>query len=395
LKIDAMILREDFYKISDATLERYFREVEGKEVHVKTVKHGLRNCLVVYPHLGAITTRWPGYETLKFLLSEYNIRNKPIKNLLAKAYVLFCLFTFGLFSQCCVHLTGNIEIERSMLIFPANRKLRIYNFKTGYVDAIVKESFTLKYFQTELSFRLENHFEFVPQIADSGEGWYREVILPGQPLARIREEILYRKCLGDTVKHMNTIIQAGEIKYVDAKEYADNLYRDICEKMEIARQKKHIRSYEGVLEIAGKAYEKAGGLGEKVPVAPSHGDLQSGNVWVDAASEKTYIIDWETYGWRSVWYDCATILLSTRRAGKLKEMMENRDTNFVKEALFQNDKNKDYKMESVIAIIVMEDILFYLEDMLELPEAYGADIFDRIAGEFGMMGWGNSNGYQI
>ncbi len=387
MKIDAMILREDFYKINEATLETYFREVKKKQVSVKTQRWGGRNCMVVYSHLGVITTRRPGWKSLKFLLDEYNLRNRALKNIFAKMYVCACIFSLGLMSQSAVSLSDKEEISSTVLIFPANRKLRIYNFEAGYVDAIVKDAFTLKYFRTELSYRLHAEFDFVPRIIDYGENWYREQILPGQPLARIRKESLYQKCLTDVVENMGKLVQSSTIKHLEAKEYAGGLYAEIHSQLELAKERKGIRSYSIVSRIAEIAFRQASQLNKKVPVAPSHGDLQSGNVWVDTTAEKTYIIDWETYGWRSVWYDCATILLSILRAGKLKEMMEKRETDAVREALFRNDAVKEYRMNSVMGILVLEDILFYLEDMLELPESWGADIFDRIAGELELMGW--------
>ena len=67
--------------------------------------------------------------------------------------------------------------------------------------------------------------------------------------------------------------------------------------------------------------------------------------------------------------------------------MKNHKTDFVKNAILKNDIEKNYNMKAVIGILTLEDIMFYLDDMLELPQDFGGDIFNRIAREFDMMGW--------
>ncbi len=385
-----MVLREDFYKINENTLRRYFKIVHGKDVDIKTKGYNLWNCVIIYPHLGSIMTRVPNRKLLEFLLNEYNIRNNCIKYILAKLYVLGCFFSFGLLAEKGLYISDKTVFDRSTAIIPTNRKIRIYNFRTGYVDVIIKDTFTQKYFDNEVSFRLNNVYDFVPPIVEYGDDWYREAILPGQPLARVKNEWLYQKCVNDAVKYIG-IIAESTLEYVNASDYSRNLYTEILRKMDIAKTNKNINCYDIILEIAEAALAKAVLLDAPLPTVESHGDLQSGNVWVDLKKEKTYIIDWETHERRSIWYDCATILLSIRRENKLKEMMDNCETETVKNTILMNDSRKNYNMQAAMGIITLEDIMFYLDDMLELPQDFGGDIFNRIAGELDKMGWRKIN----
>ena len=385
-----MLLREDFYIINENTLKRYFKIVHGKDVDIKTKGYNLWNRVVMYPHIGSIMMRIPNRKVLEFWLNEYNVRNNCIKYILAKLYIIGCFFSFGLLSGKGLYISDKSVINSSIAICPTNRKIRIYNFRTGYVDAIIKDTFTQKYFDNEVSFRLNNKYDFVPPILKYGDDWYREAILPGQPLARVKNERLYQKCVIDAVKYIG-IIAKRTLKYVNASDYSGNLYTEILRKMDIAKTIKHINCYDLVLEIAEAALSKAVLFDAPLATVESHGDFQSGNVWVDVKKKKTYIIDWETHGRRSIWYDCTTILLSTRRAKKLKEMMDNCETKTVKSAVLMNDNRKDYNMQAVMGIITLEDIMFYLDDMLELPKDFGGDIFNRIAGELDMMGWRKIN----
>lgn len=384
--IDAMVQREDFYNINEVTLKRYFSVVQGKDVDLKTKSYNPFGRIFIYPHLGSIMTRVPDRRIRKYWLNEYNVRNNIPKYIAAKLYVYACFFSFGLLAGKELHICGDQVFDSSIVIIPVNRKIRIYNFGTGCVDAIVKDSFSNKYFNNELTFRLNNKYDFVLPIIAHGNDWYREKILPGQPLARLKSKQLYSKCTNEVVEFIG-ILANDTLRYVDAMSYSNNLYDEIMRKISLARDNKKIGSYEKVVAIAVAALNSATLLNAPLPTVVSHGDLQSGNVWVDVENNRTYIIDWETHERRSIWYDCATLLLSTRRANKLKEMMVNCESDAIKRAVLMNDNNKRYYMRAVMGIITLEDIMFYLDDMLELPQDFGGAIFDRIAGELDMMGW--------
>ncbi len=379
-----MVLREDFYSINEKTLHDYYREAYGKNVSIGTVGWSLKNRIHIYPHIGIIMTKFPNKKILQYLLNEYNVRNNTLKYALAKVYVLCCYFSLGLLASKGLQVSDPTVFTSFDAIIPANRKIRIYNFRENYVDAIIKDTFTDKYFKNELCFRLNHAYDFIPPIITHGANWYREDILSGQPLARITDDALYNQSINDAVDAVG-VIAKDTLSLVDPLEYAERLYNEILGKMVSARVKKKIDCYEKIITIANVAQKKASSLCSSLPVVVSHGDLQTGNVWVDVEKKKTYVIDWETHDKRSVWYDCATILLSTRRAGKLKEMMQQRETELVKKAVFRNDPRKEYDMLAVMGILTLEDIMFYLDDMLELPEDYGGDIFNRIAGELELM----------
>jgi hypothetical protein len=394
LKIDAMVEREDFYKIAERTLVEYYLAVYNKNISIKVASPSIRSKILVYPKINAITTRFPGKKVIAYSYDEFNVRNNFWKFVLAKIYVTLCMFTGGLFAEKSIIFSDYSLFNGNILISPANRKIRIYDFENGVVDAIIKDSFTKRYFKNEMDFRLNYSYDFVLPIIKHGDNWYREEILPGQPLARIKNQRLYNKCIVETVSCMKKIAE-DTLQLVDSKEYSINLFKDISKKLLVARGIKKIKYFDIITEIAQIALKKAQLLNAPLPVVESHGDLQSGNVWVDKKSEKTYIIDWETHEKRSIWYDCATILLSIRRANKLKEMAGNCNTDAIRKAVLENDTRKEYNMQAVMGIIILEDIMFYLDDMLELPSDFGGDIFDRITLEMDKMGWRDVSEYFI
>ena len=125
----------------------------------------------------------------------------------------------------------------------------------------------------------------------------------------------------------------------------------------------------------------------KIPFALSHGDLQSGNLWVDTKNRRTLIIDWETNDYRSIWYDPATFLLSTRRDNGVYDMITNRNSEKVKNAVLINDSIKTYNMDGVIGIIILEDIVFCLEDNLELQSNWGKENIDQLGKQLKKIKW--------
>ena len=112
----------------------------------------------------------------------------------------------------------------------------------------------------------------------------------------------------------------------------------------------------------------------EIPTCISHGDFQTGNIWMDETG-KTWLYDWETAGRRSVWYDSAVLCYSLRRPYGWSELAALP----APDRLLNCDRRKQYCPDEFAAIkqvILMEDILFYMEDMLELPEDWGNELYD-------------------
>jgi len=386
MKIDAMVIREDFYLINEKTLENYFKSVFGHDLTISTSKPFSSSKIVVYPKINAIVTRTPSRKVLKYVFSEFNVRNNWPKFILGKLYTSICLLSFGLMATKTLRFHKRSPVGDNILIWPCNRKIRIFDFKNMIVDSIVKEGFTKKYFNSELAFRLNSSYEFIPPILKHGENWYRESILSGQPLARIFDKNQYKKSCDDAIIYMKTIIEET-ITYVDSVRYSNKLLQTVIELLGIAEERKKITTGESIHRIAELCSIKAKNLQKKIPIAVSHGDLQSGNLWVDIDKKKTYIIDWETNALRSIWYDPATLLLSTRRYNGVLNMVNDFNTSNVKDAVLINDSCKDYNMESIIGILVLEDIIFYLEDNLELPLDWGGDLIDNFGKQLMRLNW--------
>lgn len=59
----------------------------------------------------------------------------------------------------------------------------------------------------------------------------------------------------------------------------------------------------------------------------------------------------------------------------------------IKKAILTNDNNKSYNMEGVMGIIILEDIVFRLEDNLELQFDWGKENIDDMGKQLKKIIW--------
>ena len=336
MKISQMLKREDFYSINEKTLSEYFKESN-------------KQCkLYVYPQLNAIITKNPSKAVEKYLYNEYSVRGNLIKSLLVKAYVMVCLNSCGIMAEKKLDILG--DMNKDMLIYPCNKKYRIFDFSKNVVDVIAKSGFPKNDLENEIAFRTQNKEEFIPELVFSTDNGYREKIIDGLPLARISENFEELK-----TKAIDTLYgfaeKNGMTHTVKVSDYIEELNERILNFIQDDR--KNIDK-ELLLDVVSKLSLIAD-KESSVELTLSHGDLQSGNIWIEKGG-KLYIIDWESWGKRSTEYD-RTVLFGNIHTGGLE--------NFVKTC---EDKTK-------LSIICLEDIIFRLNEVYNLAFDYGEKEF--------------------
>lgn len=334
MKISYMLKREDFYNINEKTLQKYFVKNEGK------------TSLYIYSHLNAIVTISPAKEVKDYLLCEFSVRSNVIKRLLVATYVKLCLCSRGLLAskKICV----DAIVKNNVLIYPCNRKYRIFDFDMRVVDVVIKDGFCNDNLLHEIEFRNRKNLPaFVPNMVSVVEEGYREAIIDGKPLARIEEKYeIYRD---DAYKQFLAFaLEKG--RAVNAKEYARQLANTIG-KLAIKKVERKELLSKVVMKLRDFVKEQ-----EEIALCFSHGDLQPGNIWVENGSGKIYIIDWESWGERSVWYDKSTLYYELRMGV---------------EKYLQKEININEKI-----VVLLEDLVFQLNELNNLPLDFGKEQFD-------------------
>ncbi len=337
MKISQMLVREDFYAINDRTLQNYYASATG-ETH-----------LFVYPQLNAIITKKPSSAVKKYLFNEYGVRANPCKRLLVNGYVRACLHTSGVLSS--KRVTVAAQVKDDTLIYPCNKKYRVFHFDENVVDVIAKSGFDDSDLQREIVFRTKDSLPaFVPALVSHDANGYRERIIDGLPLARIRDGFdTYRD---EAYRQLSAYAQEQR-RDVACGEYVRGLQAQI-EQYAASSKVKDTALLCNVVERLTKLCESE----ESIPLCFSHGDLQAGNIWVEKETNKIFIIDWESWGERCVWYDKAT-LYQGLRPGRV-------DT-FLRGAMPIAHK----------AVVLLEDMIFRLNELIGLPLDFGIEQYEE------------------
>lgn len=367
-----MLAREDFFPLFFATTQRYYKEVCNLEVEVDFATG--KDCnLVIKPFLSAATAPRISREARSFFYSEWNVRNSLVKCLVAKAGVMLLTHSGKAFSKFRFCMSPAKAVTKDLVIAPNNRSIRFFDYESNTVGCMVKAGFTSKYFQNQLEFRKQHSYPFMLPMLKWREDWFVEPILKGHPLARVTRESLYQKGIADALSAIRQLAE-DSLSQVDAADYVDEMLVRIQTLLQDAERRKKIRTSAATQQLAENAARIVKAGIRDIPICMSHGDFQTGNIWMDE-NGKTWLYDWETAGRRSVWYDSAVLCYSLRRPYGWSELAALP----VPDRLLNCDHRKQYSSDEFAAIkqvVLMEDILFYLEDMLELPEDWGNELYD-------------------
>lgn len=337
MKISQMLIREDFYAINDRTLARYYADATGN------------TGLYVYPQLNAIITKKPSSAVKKYLFTEYGVRANPCKRCLVNAYVFACLHLRGLLASKRVNVSA--QVNDDTLIYPCNKKYRVFHFDEDVVDVIAKAGFDDDDLQREIVFRTREDLPaFVPALVSSDAHGYHERIIDGLPLARIQDGFDHYR---DEAYRLLSVYAQTQRRDVSHKEYVQQLTSQI-EQYATSPKVKNVATLREIVErLTEESLQE-----EMIPLCFSHGDLQAGNIWVEKDTHKIFIIDWESWGERSVWYDKAT-LYQGLRPGKIERFL-------------CCDMPKSRK-----AVILLEDLIFRLNELTGLPEDFGTEQYEE------------------
>lgn len=373
MDIASMLVREDFYTILQETLRAYYRQVHNRDIRVEYTPFEGCETLYIYSRLSFIARKKVPCGAREFLYSEFNIRGNLIKYFAGKLLVFLAVHSGGRGATRKLYITRG-ALGKNAFISPQNRSIRIFDYDAMTVDCIVKSSFTSTYFNNQLAFRTQYHYPFVPPILATSEGWFREHIMRGNPLARVTNNEAYKAAQSCVIQYIGELA-SDTVQLTSSAEYMSGLIKDVYAKLGQAESEKKIASAPALKTLVRSIEERISDM--PIPLVRSHGDLQSGNIWLETDG-RVWIYDWETQKTRSIWYDCVTLLYSTRRAGGLERFMSSPDISLA----FANDDRTERTPQAVRLIkdvVLLEDMLFYLEDMLELPGLDGAEIFERFA----------------
>ena len=335
MKISYMQKREDFYTINQRTLDKSF-DGDGKTV------------MYIYPHLNAITTRTPSDDVKRYIYTEYSGSSSAVKCFLTRMYTKVVINSRGLLSggKCTV----NDTVSDGVLIYPCNKKIRIFDFSSKTVRVVPKDSFPTDTIKREIDFRTKFSAPFLLPMISYGESEYTESIIDGRPLARISDG------------YEGYVLRAYEIwqsfdrcvHTVSYQYYADALRKEFHASNVLSDDRVDA---DKILKLEQILFSRISSADGNVSVGLSHGDFQPGNIWVENGTDRIYIIDWESAAERSVDYDYAALFRGLRSNSGL-------------EKIASGDGVTD-------ATVLYEDLLFRITELKSLPEDIGGAGFQN------------------
>ena len=380
---NALFGREDVLDILQKTLYDYYENCyPAQQVYIGYKKREGAAEFFLIPRVGMIIQARPACEIRKQFYSSYNIRGNLFKNIAAKLLVFASL-----------HFPNLWAIKQRLYVWPAdlvnlktifsygNRSVRIYDYANNETVCIQKKGFTDKFFQNQLQFRMNNRYLFIPSIKQSGENWFKEEIHKGSILERITDENQYKDAQTEALSYMEQL-QKDTLLEVSAKTYVENLCERLKTMLEATVQRKNTSYHGYAVEYLAQLKNYLNVLPETMPSVISHKDLQGGNILV--THEKLWIIDWETQSRGSRWFDAITMLYKTRYHGGIRRLTQDVQVNALSQRIGETGT---WSAKQIFAIFLLEDLEFYLEDMLELPGAAGSATFDRYMAEIKEIDW--------
>ena len=368
--------REKFYEINNKTLEKYFSEINRLSHYVRICGHkstysANKSYFFVYPRINAIVTKDNSGEVRKYIFKEFSNNPNLLKRFAIYFYTRLLLKSRGIFSDKCISIEPKIKNENSLLIFPGNKKIKIFNFKENYIDNIVKESFIDYCFNRELDFRKSNtKYDFVLGIERYSNRWYREKIIDGVSLPRISDKSEH-KLFKETVNKILDLLRKDTEKEIEMGEYINLLVSRIKEESHKLEDKSDKFNFERKLEkfvtyLVGKIVNKK----DVVLLSLSHGDMQEGNVIIRRVDDKIFIVDWETWSERTVWYDKLMFNCNLRNNYKFVSNLKKYLFNYKdiicegRYDIFTADLNR---RKSIAIIFILEDLLWQIEESNNFP----------------------------
>ena len=381
--IKDMLVREDFYKILRETIIDYARIVLGKDVTCEYEPFEGGEAWSINSVLGFVSRTPAHWGVRNYMKSEYNVRGSWVKNHMGKIAVDVITAIPFIGTSKKIYVSKNV-FKPSIFIVPQNRSIRFYDYETMSVDCIVKAGFTSKYFDNQTAFRSTYHYEFLNPMQANGKGWFREPVLTGHPLVRTTDSLLFDNGMKNALNYLSTLAK-DTFEWTPARQYVESLKEDIIRKTALAKEKKGINEAAATLHLLDLAVGLSNRLNRKIPTCITHGDFQAGNIWVEP-SGRTLLYDWETTGRRSVWYDSATLSYSLRRAFGWESMVKSSDVEGLMKCV-PNGIEVKIDRKGVLGVLLMEDILFYLDDMLELPKDWGRGSYDAFISNIKNLNW--------
>lgn len=360
--------REDLDGILRGTLAAAWSRQLGRAVAVEAPSsHGQQ--WVLHPLLGSFSTRDPEGAARRFARDRFRYA-RTVPRLLPQ----WALGTFVasrpiwlLASRAGFSVDPPIPGARSLLVVPANQRIRIFDFARRVVRAYQKNGFSKATLRTEIRVRGgRREGPFVPiRNHDAAAGWIEEPLVDGFTLARCPPWIRRRKVETSAFRRLGDWLAESTRDDAAPGDYAHRVGADLTTALcDVDARfgtgfEAHVGPWRTLL------VDRAAEL-EELRTAFGHGDFQPGNVLIPRGSAEPLLIDWEHAGRRSIFYDRMVYALETRWEGPHPARVAALVDGEV-EPLCGVLPDRRHGRSRAFALFVLEDLLWFARESLTGP----------------------------
>jgi hypothetical protein len=370
MKISAMLEREDFYLILERTLAEHKDKIGIDDGKIKVGAVSRKDKLFVNTRLNAILAKHPSEAVEDYLKTEYHISGSLPRRLIVKAYLWTSTFFVPPFAQKSIRVNfKNHVVISNVLIYPCNKKIRLFDFNEGVVYTMLKDGFPSLYIDRETAFRLIRTEPFVPRIDQHYKGFYSERIINGKPLARINDKNLVDECKKKALQYILSMTdEADRIRVAD---YI-NVIKENC--LDQLRQKSSFKESDFVKSIFETILSV--NSDEEITLVTSHGDLQPGNIWIRDDGQ-IVIIDWETVKKRSRYYDYVALYFGLRKKNSYQRV--------IGQIMCSNEIQRmvdTCSLETITKVVLAEELAYQTEELISFPDNIGVKEYLQVLNEY-------------
>jgi hypothetical protein len=356
--------REDFDYLLLETINCFF----NGEITICRIKNEQNwNTMFTYSLLNSIVSINPSLKVKNFIKTEYQLREDSIRKMVVKIYVGILLSSRGILSSGKLYLNVSSKMSiDDILIYPCNKKIRLFDFKNDSIYVLPKIGFPTKGIDREIEFRTQNTQIAVLPLQNIGKHSYKETIIDGNPLARVGNKQRYDELKLRSLQLLREMNKSS-IHQICVEEYNKSLNSRVSNlTVSIEQNNNELRNR--ILILSQKYCNLIKNEDFFVELTLSHGDFHHGNIWVENKTDLIKIIDWESVSTRTKWYDLFTLYGGLREINGIHDLFESikYKTKLKFEVLLEYANPYVATLE-----VLFEDLVYRLDDFSDLPFSIG------------------------
>lgn len=386
MRISEMQRREPFAEILHETLKNVIRQ-RYSNVEVLSPDATGGSTWLMQPLLSACFVPHLATRARHFLRD--NFRYSPVTWRAPLQWLLgtFLASPFGLRlgAKPAFKLSAAIPDEAHLLVVPGNQRIRFFNFSTGTCMVFLKHGFSTQTMLREIQVRGSGVTGPFPSLtAYSADGmWFEEPIIDGFALPRIRPGLDRVGFEREAVRLLGDWL-ASSTTECPGKEYVERLIGEVREHLQSNTwvHEFGFRTLSAWIDVLGVISSRM----ETVPVAMTHGDFQPGNILVESATHRVYLIDWEHSARRFRYFDQLVYGLGVRSArglgARLREFIAGVSTHPVLDGV---PEERAWR-QSAAALLLLEELAWRAAEYAGSPYVNASETLRHLIEEFRALG---------